>query len=96
MANQLLNLISTNQNVLKKIITEKTHDAAFKVAQENIPNYKNENFKKDIEELKRIMNGDDNQLNSVTGGRMSSNFQLLNAFSEKHGIDLLEIFERWK
>jgi hypothetical protein len=92
--------MSTNQKVLKKIITEKTHDAAFKVAQKNILNYKNEDFKKDIEELKKIMNGDDNlddnQLNSITGGHMSSSFQLLNDFSEKHGIDLLEIFERWK
>lgn len=100
MVNQLLNLISTNQKILKKIITEKTRDTAFKIAQENIPDYKNEDFKKDIEEIKRIMNGDDNlendQLNSVTGGRMPSNFQLLNDFSEKHDIDILKIFKRWK
>ncbi|MDR1473026.1 MAG: hypothetical protein LBI41_00460 [Lactobacillales bacterium] len=98
MSNKLLELITKDQKVLKKIIKSKDRNDALAIAQENISNYTEENFKKDIEELEKIMRGDDRldkeQLDSVTGG--ASSVQQLGIFSEKHGVDFGELLKGWQ
>jgi len=98
MSNKLLKLITTNQKVLKKIIKTTGREDALAIAQENIPDYTEENFKKDIKELEKIMRGDNNldkeQLDSVTGG--ASSVQQLGIFSEKNGVNFEELLKNWQ
>ncbi|MDR1521488.1 MAG: hypothetical protein LBS28_01295 [Streptococcaceae bacterium] len=98
MSNKLLGLMTKDQKVLKKIIKTKNKVDALSIAKEHIADYTEENFKKDIEELEKIMHGDDNldkdQLNSVTGG--VSSIQQLDLFSEKHGVDFGKLLKSWK
>ncbi|MDR0691292.1 MAG: hypothetical protein LBF32_04570 [Streptococcaceae bacterium] len=98
MSNKLLELMTKDQKVLKKIIKTKNRVDALAIAQESISDYTEKDFKKDIKELEKIMRGDDrldkDQLDSVKGG--ISSVQQLGILGEKHGVDLGELLKSWQ
>ncbi|MDR1012756.1 MAG: hypothetical protein LBL38_00620 [Lactobacillales bacterium] len=98
MNNRLLELMTKDQKVLKKIIKSKNKTYALTVAQEKISDYTAENFKKDIEELEKIMRGNDHldkdQLDSVTGG-VGFSAQQIGLFSEKYDVDFGKLLKSW-
>jgi hypothetical protein len=70
--NKLLELMSTDQETLRKILATKSKEDALAIAREHILDYTAENFEQDLKGIKKIIYGEDalnmEELDTVVGG----------------------------
>jgi nitrogenase molybdenum-iron protein alpha/beta subunit len=83
--NKLLELMSTDQETLGKILGTESKEDALAIAREHLLDYTAEEFEKDLKGIKAIIYGEDalniEELDTVVGGAPEVMFNAVSAFS---------------
>jgi hypothetical protein len=81
--NKLLELMSTDQETLGKILTIESKEEALAIAKEHILDYTDEEFENDLKGIKAIIYGEDalnmEELDTVVGGAPEIMFNAVSA-----------------